>query len=178
MGGRFSGTAPCVTDVVFGLVLEQSVVLAVIYAIMFVVCFYDRFMGISKSRKAGKTINSSTDRRGTGGKIMLYFSLLFIATMIDIVQIMATTQWEYQMGINLPQVPLFTIVIAIWEGAVEWRSIYETFEDKERAKMEDTARMLVAIAKDKDIRALLNKVEQECEDNELANSDNIEYGEN
>lgn len=176
MGGRFSGVDPSVTDIVLGLVLEQSVVIAIIYAIMFVVCFYDRFMGISKARKAGRVINSSTDRRGTGGKIMLYFSLLFIATMIDIVQIMATTQWEYQMQINLPQIPLFTIIIAIWEGAVEWRSIYETFEDKERAKMDDTARMLIAIAKDKDFRALLSKVEQESEEKEVPYSDNIEYG--
>lgn len=175
MGSRVVGMDTSVTDVVLGLVLEQSVVLAVIYAIMFVVCFYDRFMGISKARKAGKTINSSADRRGTGGKIMLYFSLLFIATMIDIVQIMATTQWEYQMRMNLPQVPLFTIIIAIWEGAVEWRSIYETFEDKERARMEDTARMLVAIAKDKDIRALLSKIEDESIEDEIL--ENTEYGE-
>lgn len=155
-------------NLILRLLFEQSVVLAFIYAVMFIVCFYDRFSGISKSRQAGKTIISSKDRKGTGGKIMQYFSLLFIATMIDIVQIMATTQWEYQMGINLPQLPIFTIAIAIWEGSVEWRSIYESFDAKERAKMEDTARILSVIAKDKDLRALFSGEKKELTDEQIS----------
>lgn len=158
------------------MLFEQSVVLALIYAVMFVVCFYDRLVGISKAKKSGKTIISSRDRKGTGGKLMQYFSLLFIATMVDIVQIMATTQWEYQMGINLPQLPIFTIAIAIWEGSVEWRSIYETFDAKERAKMEDTARILAAIARDKDFRALLSEVERK-EGETQEQTKELEYGE-
>lgn len=155
-------------NLILRLLFEQSVVLAFIYAAMFIVCFYDRFTGISKARQAGKTIISSKDRKGTGGKIMQYFSLLFIATMIDIVQIMATTQWEYQMGINLPQLPIFTIAIAIWEGSVEWRSIYESFDAKERAKMEDTARILSVIAKDKDLRALFSGEKKELTDEQIS----------
>lgn len=140
-------TAPPLLEKMAVMLFEQSIVLTVVYAIMFVVCFYDRFTGISKARKAGRMISSERDREGTGQKLLLYFSLLFIATMLDFVQMLATSQWEHQMDVNLPQVPLFTIAIAIWIGSVEWKSIYEKFEDKERAKMEDTARVLAVLLK-------------------------------
>lgn len=161
-------------NLILCLLFEQSIVLSFIYGAMFIVCFYDRFMGIFKSRKAGVVVSSSKDRKGTGGKIMIYFSLLFIATMIDLVQIMAVTQWEYQMNINLPQVPIFTI--AIWEGVVEWKSIYETFEEKEKSKMEDAARILAIAIKNKDFQSiLLNNAKHIKDDSKTINE--LENGE-
>lgn len=149
-------TMPLV-DKMAGLLLEQTSILAIVYVLMFAVVFYDRFMGITKAKSAGKQISSLHDRNGTGSKLSRYFGLLFIATAVDFVQILAIFHWEMQTTHDLPQLPFLTFAIAIWLASVEWRSIYETAEEKEKARMEKAARMWVAIAKNPDFKEAMGE---------------------
>lgn len=104
--------------------------------LVFIAIVMDLFSGVRKARNKG-VFRSSYGFRRTISKIVKYYSAVFMGGIIDLMIIVLFWHLNTHSGYNLPLIPIFTIVVSggcIW---VEYKSILETLEDKDKAKAHD-----------------------------------------
>lgn len=122
----------------------QLFILVVIYILVLMVIFLDLWAGIRKARRRGE-YRSSYGFRKTVDKVSRYFNMLFVITAIDVVQMLAISQLNNQTDYSLPILPFFTFLGAIFVGFIELKSIYEKSEQKDKAKINEAAKILAQL---------------------------------
>ncbi len=126
---------------------------------VFVAILLDLNAGVRKSKKRGE-FESSYRLRQTVDKLIKYYSALFIALIIDTIQIATFWNLNNFSKFTIPLIPIFTIVVALGLCYIEGKSIFESPEAKDKAKMQDIAKLAKAISKvsspDQLAKALLN----------------------
>lgn len=120
-------------------------ILVVLYSIGFGFILLDLQSGIRKAKKAGK-YRSSKKLRRTFDKIVSYYTVVFFGTLVDILQVFGLCC----LGWSFPKFPFVTFIAVLGVGVIEFKSIVEKMEDKERAQIQDAAETLVALMKDRD----------------------------
>lgn len=118
--------------------IMQLSVLSIVYILVFSVIMLDLVSGIMKAKRRGK-LRSSYALRKTVDKIVRYFSMLLVITAIDVVQMLAVSQWDVSTGHHIPILPFLTFLAAMFVGFIELKSIYENSEEKEQARIEEAA---------------------------------------
>lgn len=116
----------------------QTTILAIVYVLVFFVIMLDLVSGVSKAKRRGK-LRSSYALRKTVDKLVRYFSMLLVITAIDVVQMLAVSQWDLATGHKIPCLPFLTFLAAMFVGFIELKSIYENSDEKEQARIEDAA---------------------------------------
>lgn len=135
-------------------VRPQLIMLAFIYTLVLVVIFLDLWAGVRKAKARGE-YRSSYGYRKTVDKIGRYFNMIFVITAIDAVQMLAVWQLNQQTTYNLPILPILTFIGAIFVGFIELKSIYENSEEKEKAKINEVAKLAGQIVKDHDTQDIV-----------------------
>ena len=120
--------------------------LAVLLAIL-----ADLVSGCRKAKKDG-FLRSSKGLRRTVRKIGEYYNLMFVISVIDIVQMVAI----FQGGWSIVQMPFLSFAATIFLCIIELKSIYERRSEKERADMETVAKFLANAMKNKDTKEAIN----------------------
>lgn len=138
-------------------VYPQLVMLACIYALVLFVIFLDLWAGIRKARQRGE-FRSSFGLRKTVEKVGKYFNMIFVITVIDGIQMLAITQLNAQITHQLPVIPFLTFIGAIFVGFIELKSIYEKAGDKEKAKINEAAKLAGQIMADRSTQEIAAKV--------------------
>lgn len=138
-------------------VYPQLVMLACIYALVLFVIFLDLWAGIRKARQRGE-FRSSFGLRKTVEKVGKYFNMIFVITVIDGIQMLAITQLNAQVTHQLPVIPFLTFIGAIFVGFIELKSIYEKAGDKEKAKINEAAKLAGQIMADRSTQEIAAKV--------------------
>lgn len=123
---------------ILGQFSTQTTILAIVYVLVFFVIMLDLVSGVSKAKRRGK-LRSSYALRKTVDKLVRYFSMLLVITAIDVVQMLAVSQWDLATGHKIPCLPFLTFLAAMFVGFIELKSIYENSDEKEQARIEDAA---------------------------------------
>lgn len=135
-------------------VRPQLIMLAFIYTLVLVVIFLDLWAGVRKAKARGE-YRSSYGYRKTVDKIGRYFNMILVITAIDAVQMLAVWQLNQQTTYNLPILPILTFIGAMFVGFIELKSIYENSEEKEKAKINEVAKLAGQIVKDHDMQDIV-----------------------
>lgn len=132
----------------------QLLILAIIYFAVLAVIFLDLWSGIRKAKARGE-YSSSAGLRRTVDKISKYFNMIFVITIIDAVQMLGIWLLNDQAGCAMPILPFLTFIGAMFVGFIELKSIYEKNSDKEKAKMQEAAKLASHILKNRDTQDVL-----------------------
>ena len=135
----------------------QLLIIACLYALIFLFVFLDLWAGIRKAKQRGE-YRSSKGLRKTVDKISRYFNMILVITAIDAVQMLAIGLLNPQTSHHLPVLPFFTFLGTIFVGFIELKSIYEKNEDKEKSKIADAARVLSEVLQHRDEQDVLERV--------------------
>lgn len=144
-------------DQIISLFLQQSVALFIVYFLVLVAIASDLISGVRKAKASG-TYRSSQKYRRTACKTGKYYAGLFAVTTVDFMQIVALFHFELQGGMHIPQFPILTYAAAILIGLNELKSIFESSEDKDKAKVKEAVNLLVEIAKHKDAADVIDNI--------------------
>ena len=145
----------------------QLIMLALIYVMVLAVIFLDLWAGIRKAKARGE-YRSSYGLRKTVDKISKYFNMIFVVTAIDAVQMLAVYMLNQQAHHNLPLIPILTFLGAIFAGFIELKSIYENSEAKDKAKINEVAKLAGQIVKDHDTQDVVAALIEYLKDKEPA----------
>lgn len=129
--------------------MVQFIIIAFVYCFVLLAIFLDLWAGIRKAKARGE-FRSSFGLRKTIGKVSNYFNMLFVVTIIDILQMMLVMLLNNNTNVVLPALPFLTFAAGIFAVAIEGKSIFEKNTDKEKARVQETAKMLSEILKNKD----------------------------
>jgi hypothetical protein len=141
-------------DNILTAIRPQLIILSIIYFAVLAVIFLDLWSGIRKAKKR-KEYRSSYGLRRTVDKISRYFNMLFVITIIDAIQMLAIWQLNGQTSYTLPTIPILTFVGAIFVGFIELKSIYESNDQKERAKINEVAKIAGKVIKERDTQEIV-----------------------
>ncbi|MBR6066741.1 MAG: phage holin family protein [Bacteroidales bacterium] len=128
--------------------MPQLIMVAIIYVLVLAVVFLDLWSGVRKAKQRGE-YRSSAGLRRTIDKICRYYNMLLIVTIIDMVQMIAVWSFNTQSSAMLPTLPIFTFVGSIFISFIELKSVWEKNDKKEKAKMQETAKLIQNLLKDK-----------------------------
>ena len=117
------------------------------YALVFLAVMADLWSGVRKARALGKARTSYGLRR-TVEKMLKYYNLLLILSIIDCMQVVCTWYLDTYYGFTIPMVPIVTIIGAIGIGLIELKSIYEKADDKELRKITELTGTIVSNKED------------------------------
>lgn len=132
-------------------ILPNVVIFAGLYIAVLLAILADLVSGCRKAKKDG-FLRSSKGLRRTVRKIGEYYNLMFVISVIDIVQMVAI----FQGGWNFVQMPFLSFAATIFLCIIELKSIYERRSEKERADMETVAKFLANAIKNKDTKEVIN----------------------
>lgn len=144
---------------ILNVILPHLIVFAGLYAVVFLAIIADFVAGWRKAKKDG-FIWSSKGLRQTVKKIVQYYNMLFVVSLIDVVQMVGI----WQGGFDIVKMPLFSFIATIFLCIIELKSIYERNSDKERANMEIVAKFLAKAAKDKDVKELIATISDKMDE--------------
>ncbi len=153
--GFLSPQSQTLVESAVSVILEQVTALSIVYTFILIMILLDLWSGVRKAKQRGE-MRSSYGYRATVDKIRKYFNMIFLVTVIDFVQILALFHLEYQITADFVQFPFFTYVAALFVGFIELKSIYETNDDKDKAKMAEAGKLFATIAKNHDVRDVLS----------------------
>lgn len=137
--------------------IVQLIVVAFVYFAVLAAIFSDLWAGIRKAKERGE-FRSSFGLRKTIGKISNYFNMLFVVTIIDVLQMLLIMLLNVHTATTLPAIPFLTIGGGIFACVIEVKSIYEKNSDKEKAKINETAKLLTEVIKNKDNREAITAI--------------------
>lgn len=137
--------------------VNQLVIVGVLYAITVLVVLLDLIAGVRKAKRAG-SYRSSQGFRRTVDKLVKYFNLMLAMTCIDAIQMVACYTINMQSDKSIPLLTIFTVLGCIFIGFIELKSIYESNEDKDKAKFEETAKMLKTMLSDEKNKEILKDI--------------------
>lgn len=129
------------------------VIVAFLYVAVLALVSLDLWAGIRKARKAG-VYRSSKKLRRTLEKLVTYYNVLLIVTVIDVLVLFGVAVLE----VNIPHFPYLTLLGALFVGVIELKSVFEKAEDKDRAAVADAVEDLRKLSKDKDLVGLLESM--------------------
>lgn len=135
----------------------QLTAVCVIYIIVIMLVLLDLVAGIRKAKRAG-LYRSSQGLRRTVDKLIRYFNMMLVMTCIDAVQMITCHMINIQADKHIPVITLFTVLGCIFIGFIELKSVYESNEDKDKAKIEEAAKLLKALLTDEKNRDLVKKI--------------------
>ena len=104
------------------------------YALVFLAILADLWSGVRKAKALGKA-RTSYGLRKTVEKMLKYYNLLMILSIIDCMQIVCIWYLDTYYQFSIPMIPIITIMGAIGMGLIELKSIYEKADDKELRKI-------------------------------------------
>lgn len=142
---------------VIQMIWPQMMMLLLVYSLVLLVIFLDLWAGVRKAKARGE-YRSSFGYRKTVDKIGKYFNMLFVITVIDVIQMLAIWEMNEQTSHSLPIIPFLTFIGAMFAGFIELKSIYEKNEDKEKAKINEVVRLAGQIAKERDTQDIVAAV--------------------
>lgn len=125
-----------------------------LYIITLALVFIDLYVGVGKAKKRGEMRTSEAYKR-TVDKINKYFTMLIALTLVDVMFNAVAFYMCHEYRIDMIMLPYFTLIGAAYIGFVEVKSITEPADVKEKKQRRDFKRLLMSLAKDKN---LLEKV--------------------
>lgn len=126
---------------------------AVFYLAIIAFTLADLWSGIRKAKQAGHYC-SSRGLRDTVNKLARYFNLVVMFTLVDMVIVFAISC----LGWPWPHFPFCTLVATVGCAFIEIKSVFEKMEDKQRARVEEAAKALIQLSKEKDVNSLLKTI--------------------
>lgn len=139
-------------------IIPNLIVFTGLYSAVLLAIVADLFSGCRKAKKDG-FLRSSKGLRRTVKKIAEYYNLMFVISVIDIVQMVAI----WQAGWNIPKLPLFSFGGTLFLCLIELKSIYERQTDKERYEIQNVAKFIVKAAKNKDTKEIIEMLNEVLE---------------
>ena len=153
-------------------VFPQLIMLAIMYFLILVVIFLDLWAGVRKAKIRGE-YRSSEGLRKTVEKIGKYYNMIFVITVIDAMQMITIARLNPEINVHLPLLPILTFLGCIFIGFIELKSVYEKAEDKEKAEITQTAKIVGKVIADMSTQDLASKVaeylktnKQQCNETE------------
>ena len=151
-------------DKVLELISPFSYIIIIIcacYVVVFFAILSDLCSGIRKALKAG-TYSGSFGLRETVGKLAKYYNVLVAVSLLDILSLLTVGSLQIQGMLKaIPLFPFFTMAVAGYLTFIEFTSVFESLEDKEKARVRKDMAKLDKLLKDKEkmqvIKDLLNK---------------------
>lgn len=137
----------------------QLIIVCIIYLIVVVLVGLDLFAGVRKAKRAGM-FRSSLGLRRTVDKLVKYFNMMLVMTCIDAVQMITCYAINVQADKHIPLITIFTVVGCIFVGFIELKSIYESNEDKDKARIEETAKLLKQLLTDEKNKDLVKSLKE------------------
>jgi hypothetical protein len=138
-------------------IFPQIIMLAVMYFLVLVVIFLDLWAGIRKAKARGE-YRSSVGLRKTVEKIGKYYNMIFVMTVIDAMQMITIAHIDLEINFHVPIIPILTFLSCIFVGFIELKSVYEKAEDKEKAEITETAKIVGKVIADISTQELASKV--------------------
>jgi len=135
----------------------QLIMLAIMYFLILVVIFLDLWAGVRKAKIRGE-YRSSVSLRKTVEKIGKYYNMIFVITVIDAMQMITIAHIDHEINFHIPIIPLLTFLGCIFVGFIELKSVYEKAEEKERAEIAQTAKIVGKVIADISTQDLAVKV--------------------
>ncbi|MDR0420281.1 MAG: phage holin family protein [Prevotellaceae bacterium] len=152
-------------------IFPQIVMLAVMYFLVLAVIFLDLWAGVRKAKIRGE-FRSSFGFRKTVEKIGKYYNMIFVITVIDVMQMIAISHINPQINVHLPIIPILTFIGSIFVGFIELKSVYEKAEDKEKAEITQTAKIVGKVIADISTQELASKVAEYLKTNQPKEPEN------
>jgi hypothetical protein len=152
-------------------IFPQIVMLAIMYFLVFIAICLDLWAGIRKAKIRGE-FRSSFGLRKTVEKIGKYYNMIFVLTVIDAMQMLAIGYINPQVNGHIPIIPIFTFVGSIFVGFIELKSVYEKAEDKEKAEITQTAKIVGKVIADISTQELASKVGEYLKTNQAKEHEN------
>ncbi len=134
--------------------MVQFIIISTVYFLVLIAIFCDLWAGIRKAKARGE-FRSSFGLRKTIGKVSNYFNMLFVVTIIDIMQMLFVMLLNNSTSVVLPVLPFLTFAGGIFACAIEGKSIFEKNTEKEKSRVQETAKMLTEILKNKDNQEII-----------------------
>lgn len=142
----------------FGELTSQMTTIIILYVAVLLVVMLDLCSGLRKAHKLGQ-YRSSSGLRKTVDKLASYFNMLLVLTVIDFMQILSFYHLNPQLTVHVPLFPALTLIGAIFAGIIEFKSIYEKSNDKDKGRYQETARLVNEIMKMADAKKLSSLIE-------------------
>jgi hypothetical protein len=152
-------------------IFPQIVMLVVMYFLVLAVIFLDLWAGMRKA-KIRCEFRSSFGFRKTVEKICKYYNMIFVITVIDAMLMIAISQINTQINVHLPLIPILTFIGCIFVGFIELKSVYEKAEDKEKAEITQTAKIVGKVIADISTQELASKVSEYLKSNRTKEPEN------
>ena len=108
-------------------------------------CAFDLFAGVRKAKRRGE-LSSSYGYKRTVSKLVKYYSAVFAIIVVDALQIFVCWHLNTFTKYNLPLIPIFTIVVSLGVCFIEFKSIIEPEDAKDKAKMQEAMKLAKALA--------------------------------
>lgn len=126
-----------------------------VYVAVLIFVFLDLWAGIRKAKQRGE-YRSSFGLRKTIAKIANYYNALLVISVIDALQMLTITETQ----LPLPTFPFLTIFGGLFVGFIELKSVYEKNSDKEKAMVQEAAKLVAQlITNGKDNEGLASLIE-------------------
>lgn len=129
------------TAEISGRAMTLLAVIFVEYTLVLVAVLTDLISGLRKAWQRGEATRSKALRR-TVDKLVRYYNLLAVLTVVDAMQIVVSLYLRAVEGYELPSIPLFTLIGAVGIAFIEVKSIFEKSTDKEKADLSELASLL------------------------------------
>lgn len=143
------------------LLIPAGVLIILLYGISILAVMFDLFSGVKKAKARGE-YRSSRKLRLTVEKLVKYFNMLAVLTCIDAVQLLCILIMTAQSESTYFMLPWFTAVGVIFVCFIELKSIFEKNSDKQKADIQEAAKVLSEILTDNTklemLNTLINKV--------------------
>lgn len=136
----------------------QIILVIIMYIAILVFISLDLWSGIRKAKQRGE-FTSSNGLKKTIEKISKYMNMMLVLTALDFVLMLALYLFNGRGATHrIPIIPVFTLIGTMFVGIIEFKSIYENNEAKEKAKIQDVSKMFKQMMKDPEARNMLKEL--------------------
>lgn len=129
--------------------------IAIEYLLVLAAVVADMVSGIRKARRKKQATRSRALRR-SADKLLRYYNLLAILTIIDVMQISASLYLRAIEGYNLPTIPVFTLIGSMGMAMIEVKSIVENGSEKEKSNIADISELIEYLTKSDHLNKLID----------------------
>lgn len=130
-----------------------TIIVVLIYVWVLLSAMLDLWAGIRKAKKNG-VYRSSKKLRRTVEKLSFYYNVMLALTFVDALLLFALAL----LSVNLPRIPYLTFIGAFGVGIIEFKSILEKAEDKQKADVADAVSTLAGVLTKDELKDLLFKL--------------------
>ena len=129
------------------------IIVVIIYVWVLLSAMLDLWAGIRKAKKRG-VYRSSKKLRRTVEKLSFYYNVMLALTFVDALLVFGLAL----LYVNVPRIPYLTFIGALGVGVIEFKSIMEKAEDKQKADVADAMSTLAGILTKEELKELLFKL--------------------